>query len=125
MMIHWVTHHDHSGSHSHNGKPREASRIAKKNLLNSSASTCVGSQELVDIEWHGGRRSMRYSRLVSDGVVAVPRTRSLSEDGMVSPRSLNGMARLSNVTTNEEEEARECLSPLPMVCRRTGMSPGI
>lgn len=168
-MIHWVTAHDHVGSHTHyswktgagplnsgssrgsrgqsvgalwpvQGKERPSFKNrmmfwqgrSKETTENySNANSWLKQQHVSNEEAHGAahRARRRNSEDVCDDAIMVDLEtgEQATSDGLATNQQQEGTLRpgaFSNACTHETRYM-ENLRPLPLVCRRTGMSPSI
>lgn len=168
-MIHWVTAHDHVGSHTHSSwKPgagplnsgssrgsrgqsvgalwpeQERERPSFKNRMMfwqgrsketienyNNADSWLNQQHVLNEEAHGAaqRARRRDSEDNCDDAIMVDLEAGgqATNNGLDTNHQENGAARPGAISNTNTDETRymENLRPLPLVCRRTGMSPSI
>lgn len=157
-MIHWVTAHDHVGSHTHSSRKRgiiplyfdssDASRSRAGGVPWHQHENKITSRVF---SWHNRSREesedhndigLRQQHMLNDGEYRAPhrprkselevyengilvdsKSTSTTNDLVVNPEDNTHRPDIN--ASAEEIRSTENLRPLPLVCRRTGMSPGI
>lgn len=170
-MIHWVTAHDHVGSHTHSSwKPgagplisgssrgsrgqsvgalwpeQERERPSFKNRVMfwqgrsrettenyNNADSWLNQQHALNEGAHGAAAAQRARRSDSEDIcddaimVDLEAGEKPTNGGLGNKQQQDGTSRPGAVSNAYTDETRymENLRPLPLVCRRTGMSPSI
>lgn len=162
-MIHWVTFHDHVGSHTHPSRKSALGTLSsedsqtswkcgggiftsrRENVRSSFASRLFSrnnkprdtaeddsprhpwlrQQQLMRKGKRGGtkRPGELESGVCDGGILVDPESAPTTHAHLANPQD-GGMSRSANANEDAVRHI-ENLRPLPLICRRTGMSPSI